>query len=230
MSLKKLGLHLIATAIVALCFSFPALAQGDKKLAYGILIDNTGSLRSQFEIVLDVSKGIVEQTYQRGPIALFPFKSSGKNVGRLAVVSSELEWTQDKDDLESNLDSLYIVPGQTALMDGISSVANELNAKVSADKDAFAGKVIFLITDGEDRSSKINEKELIKLVKDSGIQVFAVGLVNELENVGGLLNRPKKDKSVSFLEKITKETGGRAVFAKTKRDDPADLLRALFAK
>jgi hypothetical protein len=230
MPLKKPLFQLLVIALVAVCFSIPAGAQAEKKLASGILIDNTGSLRTQFEIVLDVSRGIVEQTYRRGPVSLFPFKNETRAVGGPAVVTSDVEWSQDKDDLESSLDSLYIVPGETTLMDGISSVAKELNAKVNEDKDAFAAKMIFLVTDGEDRSSKINEKDLIKLLKDSGIQVFAVGLVHNLDSEGSLIGKSAKGKSVSFLEKITKETGGRVVFAKTKSDNPQTLLKALFEK
>ena len=230
MTARKTVTYFLATALVAICFCPQASAQDNKKVAYGILIDNTGSLRSQFDIVIEVSKGIVEQTYQQGPISLFPFMTSGKGANGLALISSDVQWSQEKDDLEGFLDSLYVVPGQTRLMDGISKIADDLNAKANEDKDAFSQKVIFLITDGEDRSSNITEKNLIKLLKESGIQVFAVGLVNELDNDQGFIRRDVKGKSMSFLEKITKETGGRVVFANSKRDEPKSLLKRLFEK
>lgn len=223
-------MRLCVASLVALCFFLPATAQTEKKQACGILIDNTGSLRSQFDIVVDVSKGIIVRNYQRGPVSLFSFKNEGGISRGTAVISSDFEWSQDKDDLENSLDSMYIVPGQTALLDGISRMAQELNTKTAEDKDGFAGKVIFLITDGEDRSSKINEKDLIKLLKDSGIQVFAVGLIHDLDGTGGFMSKTTKGKSASFLGRITKETGGRLVLAKTNKDDPQTLLSELFAK
>ncbi|MBA2526734.1 MAG: hypothetical protein H0V18_13275 [Pyrinomonadaceae bacterium] len=56
-------------------------------------------------------------------------------------------------------------------MDAIYSIAEILNAKVNLDKDTFAGKAIILLTDGEDRVSKIKEKQLIQALKESGIKV-----------------------------------------------------------
>jgi hypothetical protein len=224
---RRILTALVACAVIACCVV--TSAQPEKKEAFAIVIDNTGSLRTQFEIVVDVGKGIVEETHLRGPVSLFPFHTQGPASDGLAVITTDGDWTQDKESLESDLDGLYIVPGQTALRDGVNSVAQELNSKVNEDKDAFSGKVIFLITDGEDRSSRISEKELIATLKGSGIKVFAVGLVKELDGEGGLLSKASRGKAVSFLEKITKETGGRAVIAKSKRDDPQVLLKALFA-
>nr|AIA13510.1 von Willebrand factor type A domain protein [uncultured bacterium] len=229
MSAKRPAIYFLATFFVAICFFGQVAAQGEKKVAYGILIDNTGSLRTQFDIVVDVSKGIVEQTYRRGPISLFPFRTEGNSGNGVAIVSPDAEWSQDKDAIEEYIDSMFVVPGKTKLMDSISEIATKLNTKVSEDKNAFSRKVIFLITDGEDRSSSISEKDLIKLLKDSGVQVFAVGLVNELGDER--FNNPsQKPKAMSFLQKVTKETGGRVVFAKTKRDDARQLVKDLFEK
>ncbi len=73
--------------------------------------------------------------------------------------------------LDSYIDNLAIEAGQTTLMDAIYSIAEILNAKVNLDKDTFAGKAIILLTDGEDRVSKIKEKQLIQALKESGIKV-----------------------------------------------------------
>lgn len=205
-------------------------AQTEKKNAYGILIDNTGSLRSQFAVVINLSKGIVEQTHKRGPISLFLFKPQGEGSGRLAVVYPGIEWSEDKAILDKYIDSIFVVPGQTKLLDGTDAMAAQLNAKVSLDKGPFADKVIFLITDGEDRYSKTSEKELIKTLKASGIKVYAVGLVKELDQQGGFIRKAPSEKAIAFLEKITKETGGRVVFPKSKKSDVVVLLNELFTR
>ncbi len=225
---KRVHVHLILALMVIVSLSSASLSQTEKKAAYSVLIDNTGSMRSQFDLVIRLSKGIVEQTYQRGPISLFPFKSQGDK--NKAVVSSDIEWSEDKTILDKYIDSIFVVPGQTNLMDGIHVIAVKLNAKVDVDKDAFEVKIIFLITDGEDRFSKISEKELIKTLKESGIKVFAIGLVNELDNESGLIRKAPRDLAVTFLEKVTKETGGRAVFPKSKKVDVGVLLDELFTK
>jgi hypothetical protein len=227
---KRVVVHLVLALLLALSLSNTVLAQAEQKTAYGILIDNTGSMRSQFDLVVRLSKGIVEQTHQRGPISLFPFKTQGSKSNPVAVVSSDIGWSQDKTILYKYIDSIFVVPGQTTLMDGINAIAEKLNTKVSVDKDALAAKIIFLITDGEDRFSKISEKELIKALKESGVKVYAIGLVKELDNEGGLIRKAPRERAVAFLEKLTKGTGGRVVFSKSKKVDVDTLLNELFTK
>jgi len=203
--------------------------QTGQKEAYAILIDNTGSMRSQFGLVSELSKRIVEQTHQRGPISLYAFKTQGRMSDAIAIVSSEFGWSQDKTILENYIDGLFVIGGQTAIRDGITAMAEKLNAKAAAAKEPHA-KFIVLITDGEDRVSKIGEKELIKTLKDNSIKVYAIGLTSELENQRGLIGKGSADRAVGFLKKVTKETGGRAVFPKSKKVDVEVLVNELFAK
>ncbi len=226
---RRVAVNFVSALLIGLSLSISALAQAEQKPAYGILIDNTGSLRSQFDLVINLGKGIVDQTHQKGPVSFFNFKpQAGK--GSLALLSSGTEWSQDRSVLNRYLDSMFVVGGQTTLIDGINSIAEQLNAKASIDKDLSAGKIIFLITDGEDRSSKINDKALIKRLKESGIKVYAIGLVNELDSNNGFVRKGTKGKAVALLEKPTKETGGRAVFTKSKNVDAGALLKGLFAE
>ena len=201
--------------------------QTGQKEAYAILIDNTGSMRSQFGLVSELSKRIVEQTHQRGPISLYAFKTQERMSDAVAVVSSEFGWSQDQATLENYIDSLFVIAGQTAVRDGISAMAEQLNAKAVAAKEPLA-RVIVLITDGEDRVSRIGEKELIKALKENSIKVYAIGLTRELENQRGLIRKGSRDRAVGFLEKVTKETGGRAVFPKSKKVDVEVLVNELF--
>lgn len=78
--------------------------------------------------------------------------------------------------------------------------------------------------------SKIKEKQLIKTLKESGVAVYAVGLIKELDKDGAFTHKSPREKAVNFLEKITKETNGRAVFQKSKKNDVDSLLNELFEK
>jgi hypothetical protein len=216
--------------LLTLVLFYPAFAQTERKVTYGILVDNSGSLRTQFPEVLRISKGIVEQAYQRGSISSFNFETQGDERNSLAVITPGTAWSQDKNLIEKYINSLFIVPGRTTLMDAINSIAERLNSKASLDKDAVGEKVIFLITDGEDRVSKIKEKQLIKILKESGIKVYVVGLIEELDDEDSMIHESKREKAVDFLEKITKETGGRAVFPKSKKNDVSRLLNELFTQ
>jgi Mg-chelatase subunit ChlD len=110
-----------------------------------------------------------------------------------------------------------VIGGQTTLRDAIGVIAD------SFEPDATGGvasqRVIILVTDGEDRTSKVSEKQLIQKLKDAHIRVYAVGLVEEL---GG-----KRSKAVDFLKSVTSQTGGRVVFPKSKTPDTQRILAEL---
>jgi hypothetical protein len=226
---RKIACNFLLTLMLTLLFFYTAIAQTEKKVAYAILIDNTGSLRSQFPEVLMISKGIVERLHQRGPISVFNFTAQ-RDGNHLAIITPGTKWSQDEYLLEKYIDGLFIVPGRTTLMDAINSIAEQLGAKGQLHNDAFGDKIIFLITDGENRVSNIKEKQLIKTLQESGIKVFAVGLVEELDKESRLIGEAPKHKAVDFLKKITKETGGRVVFPKSKKSDISSLLDELFVK
>lgn len=228
--LRRIAFTFLPACLLALVLFQPAPAQHEKKIIYGILIDNTGSLRSQFDKVLMISKGIVEHAHQRGPISLFNFRSQGDVRNAVALITSGTEWSQDKDRLERYIDSLYVEPGQTTLLDAINSAAAQISAKAQLDKDAVGDKILFIITDGEDRASHIRDKQLIKTLQENGIKVYAVGLTEELDRNNGFIRQGAKDKAVDFLKKIAEETGGRAVFPKSKKDGLSSLLSELFMK
>ncbi|HEX2557681.1 MAG TPA: VWA domain-containing protein [Nitrososphaera sp.] len=230
--LKKYGLYFSAALLLPLIFALPTgvLGQGEKQMATAILIDNTGSMRSQLDEVLAISKGIVGRSYPRGPVSLFNFETQGDKRTPLAVVTSGTPWSQDRYLLEDYIDNIFIVPGQTALLDSINSIADQLDAKVAAGGDAFAGKIIFLITDGEERVSRIKDKQLVERLKKSGIKVYAVGLVNELDKNGGAIKKISKGDAMKLLERMATETGGRAVFPDSKKRDADALLKELFAQ
>src|SRR5689334_2793217 len=110
---------LYSALLLTLILSNTSFAQSEKKTAYGILLDNTGSLRSQFRYVKVLGKGLIERVYQQGPVALFKFETQGAAPNGLAVVISGVEWTQNKSVLDNYIDDLVIQPGITSLLDGI---------------------------------------------------------------------------------------------------------------
>ena len=224
--LRRIASFSLSLVLLSFALWCPTFAQNEKA-SYGVLIDNTGSMRSQFPGVVMISKALVEMTHQRASISLFNFKSEGAAWDRVAVITSGTAWTQDKTLLYDYINSLYIVPGATTLKDAINTIAGQLNARTGPDKDE--DKAIFVVSDGEDRVSKTKERELIKTLKESGIKVYAIGLVEELDPPG-LVRRGQREPASAFLKKITKETGGRVIFPKRGQNDIDALLRELIAR
>ena len=216
--LKRICCHALTLLSLVFMLHGAALAQAEKRAAHSILIDNTGSLRTQFAEVQAIGQGTVRRLHKSGPISLFNFMTTGSPKNSIAQAMPGVEWSEDESALDRYIEDLYVVAGQTTLLDAINAMAERLNAKAAAEKDAYAAKNIILITDGENRTSQIKEKQLIKALKESGIRVYAVGLVQELDDEPSImLGKSKKGAAIDFLKRITKETGGRVVFPKGKQ-------------
>lgn len=219
----------MSAALLLLCLCSSISAQSDQPVLYGILLDNSGSLRSQFDRVLALGNEVVRDAHKQGPISIFSFKGTGdpKDAPPLMVVHTI--WNQDPVVLSRYLESLFIEGGQTNLLDAVHSMVNHINARAEQDKTPHVRKVLVLITDGEDRKSKFKEKELLAELQQHQIKVFAIGLVRELEDEMRIGSGNPRSKAVKLLTKITNETGGRALFPKTNSGEASTLVSELFA-
>jgi hypothetical protein len=226
-------------------------AQSERSKAYGLLIDNTRSLEKQFDQVKLFSERVVDQVHKQGPVQLFSFKWTrdvpgfvmtngvqsyeGGNYDR-AIGTLGIDWTQDPDVLTRYIKELGLVKGQTELFGAIRSVAESLNANTANSKDAPSDKVIILITDGEHRMEMIGtsqptetddersrrDSKLRKYLKDSGIKVYAIGLTGQLDT-----GENRRLRAENYLSRLTKETGGRVVFSRSKQADIDKLVNQL---
>jgi len=191
--------RLFATVAILLTTSQVGAGQEKKKPAYAILIDSTGSMRSQFVTVFQLGREIAHQVHDRGPVSIFCFKRAPDRRDARAMVTAVVEQTQDERLLDKAFDEIYIQAGQTTLFDAIDLMADGLNKQASD-----SPKVIVMITDGEDRASKASAAQVIEKLKSLNIPVYVIGLVQELE--------PKqRQKATDLLRRISLETGGQAV-------------------
>lgn len=188
-------------------------AQDQKKISYAIFLDNSGSMRTQFDQVTSIGKAVMRQIHKRGPVSIFDFTSQGRLQDARAVVTPRLEASQDEGELEQTIDDLFVIGGQTTLLDAISVINDSFDQPNDASE-----RVIILITDGEDRKSQITSATLIEKLKQSKTRVYAVGMVQKLSS---------RSKAENLLKNLTKETGGRVVFTNSNRDDLQRLIADL---
>jgi uncharacterized protein with von Willebrand factor type A (vWA) domain len=205
----------VAGGLLMLSMSIVCTAQENKKLEYAILIDSTGSMRSQFAEVLLLGKAVAHQVHDHGPVSIFCFRGEGIGRGSRAIVTPLIERSQDENLIDRTIESIYIEGGQTTLLDAVEGMSERLNQPPVA-----ADRVIILITDGEDRVSEKNRKEVLAKLKESKTSVYAIGLVEQLEG-------SKRGKATDLLKSLTKETGGRVVFPKAGNPDIQILLTEL---
>lgn len=211
--------------LLVLFCAAPVLPQsGAQPTRYGILLDNTGSLRFQMDNIKNTAKEILSRTNQQDSVSVFNFETDRTPESRGARIITAVDATLDKNAAGKYIDTVVTVGGQTTLFDAIFSAAEKINSA------SDAAKVLFLLTDGEDRNSKIQQAELIAFLQQNRIKVYAVGLTRDLNSEMGFIGRDSiKTRSEKFLKKITAETGGKAVFPKEK-DNAKKTIDNLFTE
>jgi VWFA-related protein len=174
-------------------------------VSYGLVVDNTGSLRSQVNAVAAAARYLVGQNGPADEAFVVRFVSSD-NIQLLQPL------TGDRDALDRALDSMRIQGGQTALLDALYTAGDYLikNAKRA---DAPGRRLaLVLVSDGEDRVSHHKVEEVLRLLKGGGVRVFCVGLTGALEDARGFISKGKRETAKELLAKLASETGGRVFY------------------
>ncbi len=181
-------------------------SQSEVPTNYSMVIDNSGSLRSQIEKVIEASKILINSNRPGDETSIIRF------VGRDKIEILQ-DFTPDKDDLEYAVENLHIDGGQTALIDAIYLAAERVNEyqQTVGDPDNKR-RALILVSDGEDRNSFYNEKQLFQLLSETNVQIYIVGFVKDLDDKSGFIRKSEQSKARSFLQKLATETGGRAYF------------------
>jgi Ca-activated chloride channel homolog len=193
----------IATAIVIAAlhctFSFGQTSESAvgparvrKPLRYGIVVDNSGSMRMQLENMIELVKDIIDLNQPGDEAFLVRFISSDK-----VILVEEL--TSEKDAIYEAADGMFAEGGQTAILDAVSFSAKYLDEKTAA--EASPAKALLLITDGDERGSATRIEQLTAQLKQSNIRVFAIGISD-------------MKVETKTLDKLTKGTGGRTFLPK----------------
>lgn len=173
---------------------------------YGIVVDNSGSMRQQLDKVVEAGKILVNTNKPADESMIIRFVGRDK-------IEIEQPFTSNKTDLIDALDNLYIEGGQTAIIDAVY-LAVENVEEYEKEKNAVEKKrrALILVSDGEDRNSYYNEKQLFELLRESEVQIFVIGFVDDLSKEGGFISKSPQAKAKAFLERIATETGGKAYF------------------
>jgi Ca-activated chloride channel family protein len=88
-------------------------------------------------------------------------------------------------------------------------------------------KALLVITDGEDMDSKYGINTLMTHIKESkDVTIYAVGILEENDERGGIFSKPPSKKAREDLKKITELTGGEAYFPKTL-DEVAGICKTI---
>lgn len=175
-------------------------------LINALVIDNSRSLRSQLSKVIEAGKIIVGTNRPKDQSAVVRFVSSDK----IEVLQ---DFTSTKNLLENALDNLFVEGGQTAIIDAVYQTAKKVEQYENSDKKEDTKlRSIIVVSDGDDRASKFNEEELFKLLRDSNVQIYAIGFPQNLSDTPENGNISRREKARGFLTRLAEETGGKVFF------------------
>jgi Ca-activated chloride channel family protein len=192
-------------------FSF---TQEEVPVIYGMAVDTSGSLRPQFNQVIDAAKTIINSNKQGDETFLERFISSDK-------IETVQDFTASKDSLLDGLDTLYIEGGQTAVIDGVYLAAQHIADYKKGTGDDRRRRALIVVTDGEDRASYYTQEQLFQNLREQDVQVYVIGFVTELEADRNLIRKSPRDKAMTLINKIAAETGGRAFFPQSISELPS---------
>ena len=178
-----------------------------------LVIDNSRSLRSQLQNIIEAGKIIVVANRLTDESAIIRFVSTDK----IEVVQ---DFTLNKGSLIEGLDNLFVEGGQTSIIDAVHFAAKKVEQyKSLAEKDDRL-RAIILVSDGDDRSSSYNEEQLFELLRKSRVQIYAIGLVSNLTNGSDANGIDRQKKAKAFLTRLTEETGGKVYFPNSTSELP----------
>jgi VWFA-related protein len=162
----------------------------DGPVSLGLVVDQSASMSDKYARVSAALMTLVAASNPGDEEFVITFNESAK----LA-----LDFTQDRDRLESVLRKIE-ANGQTALRDALSLGIEHLTRSAKNDR-----KVLLVVTDGEDNSSVVDLDRLKRQARQSGVLIYAIGLLNASTEREAA--RAKKD-----LDTMTFETGGEAFY------------------
>lgn len=217
----------------------------EKRFGQVILVSKhvVGQVSSRGPVQLFSFKWTRDESYFVIPISGIDHYEGG-NYDR-AVGAMGPRWTQDVRPLEHYIDGLAVVRGHTDLFGAIRSVAESINVKSGDPHKPQLEKIIILVTDGDhrmemfggsstetDEERKKRESTLRRYLKENGIKVYAVGFTDGLDSTSilSLMGESPRLRAENFLRRLTKETGGRVVFPRSKNPNLDQLVNELLRK
>ena len=181
---------------------------------YAMVVDNSGSMRQLLDKVIEAGKVLVNTNRPADDTMIIRFVGRDK-------IEVQQPFTSNKTDLIDALENMYIEGGQTAIIDAVYLAVESVDEHEKSEKGDHKRRALILVSDGEDRNSYYNEKQLFELLKESEVQIYVIGFVSELSKDGGFIAKSPQQKSKAFLERLASETGGKAYFPAGTAELPA---------
>jgi Ca-activated chloride channel family protein len=181
-----------------------SFATEDAPLSIGLVLDLSGSMQSKF---VRARKALTEFLRTCNPQD--EFFVVGFN-DRPAVI---VDYTSDVEDVEARMVMLR-PENRTALIDAMYLGVNHLKSA------KYDRRALLVISDGGDNRSRYTEGELKRLVRESQVQIYSIGIFDAYAPTEEEINGPM------LLKDISEATGGR-LFKVLDVNDLSDIAQRI---
>jgi VWFA-related protein len=170
-----------------------AFSRSDAPVSTGLVFDTSGSMRHRIQDSHAAVERFLTTAAKGDEFSLVTFSDSP----RLAS-----PFTPDASEISRRLSGIH-PSGWTAMNDAIRLSIQEMR------RASNPRRVLLVLSDGADNNSRYSDGEMLSLVRESDVRVYAIGL----------FERPK------FLEKLADETGGSVIWVHKLSDLPEAMER-----
>jgi Ca-activated chloride channel homolog len=167
------------------------LSSEDAPLSVGIVFDTSGSMGAKLSWSRQAVSQFLNIANPQDEFFLVDFNDSPQ---------MEVRFTPNAGEIQNRLTSTQ-AKGSTALLDALYLAMNQMK------KARNPRKAIPIISDGGDNSSRYTEREVNNAVRESDVQVYAIGIY---EPPGGRDRTPEESAGPELLNILAHETGGQA--------------------
>jgi len=164
-------------------------------ITMAILFDNSGSMSDKRAGVIAASLALVRATKTHDEVGIVDFNDEALN----GLPDGE-DFTRDIKEMEEALTHIDS-RGGSALRDAVRTSIDQVQQTAHNDR-----KILVLVTDGNDTSSTVTQEQLLGKVKNSGVRIYSIGLLNEAD--------PNHAAARLALERLAEASGGRAYYPK----------------
>ena len=166
----------------------------DIPVSIGILVDNSGSMRTKRNAVSKAVVNLVQASNSRDEVFVVNFNDEPY---------LDQDFTNRVDLMKEAIDHVDS-RGGTALYDAVVASADHLKAA------KLEKKALLVVTDGEDNESRDSLEQAIRAVQnDNGPTIYTIGILSE---------EGKQRRAKRALESLSVQTGGVAFFPKNLQE------------
>jgi Ca-activated chloride channel family protein len=166
----------------------------DVPVSLGIVFDVSGSMKGKLDRAREALKAFIDTSHGDDDFFLVGFNQRANLLA---------EFT-DGDTLSNKL-TLVAPDGQTAVYDAVYLAIEKVK------QGRHNKRAVLLISDGQDNSSRYSYGELRKQLKEAGVQIYCIGIVELGGGSGGTLDLQGQ----AILEEIAQVTGGKSFFPRS---------------